>query len=67
MKNNIITLIAVCIGLNATAQSFEGKISYNNNYQSKLANLKSEQLNSMMGTKQDYYINIDLKLVKTII
>ena len=38
------------------AQSFEGKITYQNSFKSKLSNLKDEQLNSMMGTKQDYYI-----------
>ena len=38
------------------AQSFEGKITYQNSFKSKLPNLKDEQLNSMMGTKQDYYI-----------
>ena len=37
-------------------QTFEGKISFDNSYQSKLDNLKSEQLNEMMGTNQVYYI-----------
>ena len=56
MKKVISQTVLLLFVLSATAQSFEGKISYSNSYQSKLANLKSEQLNSMMGTKQDYYI-----------
>lgn len=57
ITNKIIaTIVFYCIGLNAVAQSFEGKIRYSNSYQSKLANLKSEQLNAMMGTKQAYVI-----------
>lgn len=40
----------------SSAQSFEGKLNYSNNYQSKLATLKSEQLNTLMGTKQIYII-----------
>lgn len=38
------------------AQSFEGVITYTNSYKSKSPQLKSEQLNSMMGTTQIYYI-----------
>jgi hypothetical protein len=57
MKNKIILLIALCcLKMTAISQTFEGKISYSISYQSKLANLKSEQLNAMMGTKQEYYI-----------
>lgn len=55
-KNNLLPLLLIFISLCSKAQTFEGKIVYRNNYQSKLANLKSEQLNAMMGTKQDYYI-----------
>jgi hypothetical protein len=52
----VIIGVFLLISVHIKAQSFEGKISYNNYYQSKLANLKSEQLNAMMGTKQDFYI-----------
>lgn len=38
------------------AQSFEGTITYSNSYKSKSPQLKDEQLNSMMGTTQEYYI-----------
>jgi hypothetical protein len=51
------TIIILCfIALTSSAQIFEGKIVYNNSYKSKIANLKDEQLNSMMGTKQEYHI-----------
>ena len=42
--------------INMNAQSFEGKIMYSNNYQSKIANYPSEQLNNLMGTQQAYVI-----------
>jgi hypothetical protein len=38
----------------ATAQSFEGVAVYQNTYVSKLPQLTNEQLNAMMGTKQEY-------------
>lgn len=38
------------------AQSFEGKISYANSYKSKSPQMKDEQLTTMMGTIQDYFI-----------
>lgn len=57
ITNKITVTILFCfIVLFANAQTFEGEITYRNSYQSKLTNLKSEQLNAMMGTKQDYYI-----------
>lgn len=56
MKSISLFLILFFSLTGVYAQIFEGKIIYSNNYQSKLANLKSEQLNAMMGTTQDYYI-----------
>ena len=38
------------------AQSFEGTIMYFNSYKSKSPKVNDEQLNSLMGTKQIYYI-----------
>jgi hypothetical protein len=38
------------------AQTFEGKIVYQNSYTSKLAQVKSEQFDAMMGTAQEYFI-----------
>ena len=37
-------------------QSFEGQITYENSYTSKVPNITSEQFNVMMGTTQKYYI-----------
>lgn len=58
MKNIIILLVIVLTAITneLKAQAFEGKITYSNSYQSKISALKNEQLNAMMGTKQDYYI-----------
>ena len=38
------------------SQAFEGKISYTNSYRSKTPHLNDQQLGTMMGTNQDYYI-----------
>lgn len=46
-------LISPTVGF---SQIFEGKITYSNTYKSKLSKLKDEQLNSMLGTVQEYYI-----------
>ncbi len=54
----IILTIALTILTFATVlgQTFEGKITYQNSFKSKLPNVKDEQFNSMMGTKMDYYV-----------
>lgn len=38
------------------AQSFESEIIYSNHFTSKMKNFTDEQLNTMMGTKQEYFI-----------
>ena len=38
------------------AQNFEGEIIYANTYKSKSMMVSDEQLTSMMGTKQDYFL-----------
>lgn len=43
----------------AFAQTFEGLIKYNNNYQIKMTKQDSEQLNTLMGTKQVYVFKGD--------
>ena len=49
----LLLLLGPTIGL---AQTFEGKIIYANSYKSKSPQFKDQQLNAMMGTKQEYYI-----------
>ncbi len=49
----LLLLFSPMIGF---AQSFEGKITYANSYKSNSARLKDEQLNTIMGTTQEYYI-----------
>ncbi|PSL44867.1 hypothetical protein CLV51_105240 [Chitinophaga niastensis] len=55
----LLILLLSFSSLTCLAQSFEGKITYANSCKSKLPNLKDEQLNSMMGTTQEYYIKGD--------
>jgi len=39
-----------------SGQGFEGKITYQNTYKSKLPNLTDERFSAMLGTRQEYYI-----------
>jgi hypothetical protein len=53
------TLFAICIALSSLTvwgQAFEGKITYTLSYESKNANVSSQQWASMMGTTQEYII-----------
>jgi hypothetical protein len=52
---NLLTLLLTTITL-ASAQNFEGKIIYKNEYKSKIPNVPNEQFASMMGTTWEYYI-----------
>lgn len=52
----LLVLVFLAATITSSAQVFEGKIIYSNTYQSKLPNLQGEQLNSMMGTNQEYCI-----------
>ncbi|MGK6353572.1 hypothetical protein [Parapedobacter sp. DT-150] len=52
----LLFLVLSVASLTSSAQTFEGKMVYHNSYNSKLATLKDDQLNSMMGTWQEYYI-----------
>lgn len=54
-----ITLVAVAflsLTCEATGQTFEGKIVYQNTYKSKLSGVTNDQLAVSMGSKQDYFI-----------
>ena len=52
----ILTILFYIITWTVLGQDFEGKISYHNSYKSKVSALTSEQLTSMVGTTQEYYI-----------
>ncbi len=59
MKNRkaiMLMLMVLITMVSVQAQSFEGKITYQNTYTSKISNATSEQFNAMMGTTQEYYI-----------
>jgi len=46
------------------AQSFEGEIIYLNSYKSKAANFSDQQVQSMMGNQEEYYLRAgDYKIV----
>ena len=62
MKNRkIMALMIVLMAsvINVYAQGFEGKITYQNAYTSKIPNATSEQFTAMMGSTQEYYIEGD--------
>lgn len=53
-KLSILLLFFCC--MNIHSQIFEGIFTYSINYESKSSNITSDQLNSLMGTKQWYAI-----------
>lgn len=55
IKWNLLFILGLICQV-SIGQSFEGKIVYQNSYQSKMSNLTDEQFTAMMGTKQEYFI-----------
>jgi hypothetical protein len=56
MKQILTIALTILTVATVLGQNFEGKITYHNSFKSKLPSMKDEQFNSMMGTKQEYYI-----------
>jgi hypothetical protein len=57
MKKILALLFAVVFTVSMTfAQSFEGKIVYQNSYKSKIPNVTDQQFTDMMGSTQEYLI-----------
>jgi hypothetical protein len=54
--NKLILLVALLNYYLLALQNFEGKLVYSINYESKIENVSSKQLNTLMGTKQFYAI-----------
>jgi len=52
----LLVLIMSAFAIMIFGQTFEGKIIYQNSYESKIPNMSNEQLTSMMGSIQDYII-----------
>jgi hypothetical protein len=59
MKNLFATLLTLLTVLTLQAQSFEGKIVYQNTYKTKYPAISDEQWGVMMGTRQEYFIRKD--------
>ena len=51
-----LLLIILTSHVTVVAQDFAGKVTYSNSYKSKIPNVPDEQLNSMMGTTQEFFI-----------
>jgi hypothetical protein len=56
MKTILFTLSLTLTCFFATAQFFEGKVVYHNTFKSKTATLTDDQMTSMMGAVQNWYI-----------
>lgn len=56
MPRFLIAIVSLLVSLSSSSQSFEGRITYTNSYQSKMTNVSDEQLSQMMGSEQDFYI-----------
>lgn len=59
LKKILLLSQFVCLLSVSMAQSFEGKIMYSNNYESKIPTYPSKQFNMLMGTQQAYVIKGD--------
>lgn len=55
---HLLTILITVISVTVFGQTFEGKITYQNSYTSKLPNVQDQQFNSMMGTTQEYIIKV---------
>jgi hypothetical protein len=56
MMKKVFTVFAVAASLIATAQPFEGSITYKNSIKSKTPQMTDAQWLQMLGGKQEYYI-----------
>ncbi len=56
MKKAFIFLLTLFASSAIFGQAFEGKIVYQNTFKSKAANITDQQLSSMIGSRQEYYI-----------
>jgi hypothetical protein len=56
MTKTLMFFLTCFLTLNLSAQTFEGQITYQNSFQSKLSNVSDEQWASMLGTTQNYFI-----------
>jgi len=56
MKKLLIVFFIFFSTVSVFPQSFEGKVVYQNSFKSKMPNMKDEQFNAMMGTRQEYYL-----------
>jgi hypothetical protein len=64
MTKTIPFLLATLFAITSFGQTFEGKIVYKNTYKSKMPNVTDDQLTTMMGSTQEYFIkNGDYKSI----
>ncbi|MES2574453.1 MAG: hypothetical protein V4572_05895 [Bacteroidota bacterium] len=56
LKNFAILYVILLSTITGFCQTFEGKITYANSFKSKNAQIKDEQLSTMLGSTQEYYI-----------
>ncbi|MCS6283661.1 MAG: hypothetical protein HUM72_24320 [Dolichospermum sp.] len=57
MKNSTLSLLLLFFLTSAYGQTFEGEIIYSNHFVSKMKNFTDQQLEVMIGTKQEYLIS----------
>lgn len=56
MKKCLLLLLILFVSKNTFSQFFEGQVTYKNKFTSKTSRISSTQLDSIMGTKQEYLI-----------
>ncbi len=52
----LFALSLLWVSTQAFAQTFEGKIVYQNHYISKMGRITNDQLGAAMGTRQEYFL-----------
>lgn len=55
MPTILIVFITSLLSVSAINENFEGKITYQVRYHSRIPNISSDQLTAMMGTEQEFY------------
>lgn len=56
MNRLALLFVLLPLATQIQAQNFEGEIIYSNHFTSKMKNFTDEQLGTMIGTKQEYFI-----------
>jgi hypothetical protein len=55
-KFSILLFVPLFFTIHVNGQNFEGEVTYMNKFKSQIKNLSDEQLEKMIGSKENYFI-----------